>query len=70
MIRAVVITMSDIDLFLAMDKLISRGRLEKHSGLCLETQHFPNSPKIPAFSSVILKPGQEYNQTTLYRFSC
>jgi len=45
------------------------GKLEKHSGLCLETEHYPNSPNIPAFPSVILKPGEEYNQTTLYRFS-
>jgi aldose 1-epimerase len=46
------------------------GKLAKHSGLCLETEHYPNSPNIPAFPSVVLKPGQEYNQTTLYRFSC
>jgi len=46
------------------------GKLEKHSGLCLETEHYPNSPNIPEFPSVILKPGQEYNQTTVYRFSC
>lgn len=40
----------------------------KHAALCLETQHFPNSPNVPAFPSTILKPGTEYKQTTIYQF--
>jgi aldose 1-epimerase len=39
------------------------------SGLCLETQHYPNSPNIPEFPSVVLRPGEEYTQTTIYKFS-
>jgi len=41
----------------------------KRSGLCLETQHFPDSPNHPEFPSTILKPGVEYHTTTVYRFS-
>jgi aldose 1-epimerase len=38
-------------------------------GLCLETQHFPDSPNKPQFPSVVLKPGQTFRSTTIYRFS-
>jgi aldose 1-epimerase len=38
------------------------------SGFCLETQHFPDSPNRPAFPSTVLKPGQKYSQTTIYKF--
>lgn len=41
----------------------------QRSGLCLECQHFPNSPNEKDFPSVILKPGQVYRQTTIYKFS-
>lgn len=41
----------------------------KHAGLCLETQHYPNSPNQPAFPSTLLEPGQHYTQTTTYSFS-
>ena len=40
----------------------------KHSGLCLETQHFPDSPNQPAFPNTILKPGETYQQITVYKF--
>ncbi|RFS26399.1 galactose mutarotase [Chitinophaga silvatica] len=40
----------------------------KHAALCLETQHFPDSPNQPSFPSVVLKPGETYDQTTVYRF--
>lgn len=39
------------------------------SGFCLETQHFPDSVNQPAFPSTILRPGQTYRSTTVYRFS-
>ncbi len=46
------------------------GHAYRHrSGFCLETQHFPDSPNQPAFPSTILRPGQTYRQTTVYRFS-
>lgn len=38
-------------------------------GLCLETQHFPDSPNQPDFPSTILKPGETYKTRTVYRFS-
>lgn len=37
-------------------------------GFCLETQHFPDSPNKPAFPSTLLKPGQRYKSTTIYKF--
>ena len=39
------------------------------SALCLETQHFPNSPNIEAFPSVRLNPGETYNHVCVYAFS-
>lgn len=41
----------------------------KHSGICLETQHYPDSPNQPAFPSTILRPGEKYHQVTVYKFS-
>ncbi|HUL76861.1 MAG TPA: aldose epimerase family protein [Vicinamibacteria bacterium] len=40
----------------------------KRSGFCLEAQHFPDSPNQPSFPPVVLRPGQTYRQTTVYRF--
>jgi aldose 1-epimerase len=39
------------------------------SAICLETQHFPDSPNQPSFPSTVLKPGQTYKTTTVYKFS-
>ncbi len=44
-------------------------KYNKHAALCLETQHYPDSPNQPAFPSTILKPGETYRQTTIYKFS-
>lgn len=41
----------------------------RHAALCLETQHFPDSPNQPSFPTTILKPGETYSQTTVYKFS-
>ena len=41
----------------------------KRSGFCLETQHFPDSPNKTNFPSTVLKPGQKFSQTTIYKFS-
>lgn len=41
----------------------------RRSGLCLETQHFPDSPNHPEFPSTELKPGQRYHSVTVYSFS-
>jgi len=42
---------------------------EKHAALCLETQHFPDSPNHPDFPTTELKPGQHYHTVTIYSFS-
>jgi aldose 1-epimerase len=42
---------------------------KQHGAFCLETQHFPDSVNQPSFPSTILRPGQVYNQTTIYKFS-
>lgn len=39
------------------------------NGFCLEPQHFPDSPNQPHFPSTVLKPGQTYRNTIIYRFS-
>lgn len=39
------------------------------SGLCLETQHYPDSPNKPSFPATDLKPGQTYKTTTVYKFT-
>lgn len=39
------------------------------SGLCLETEHYPDSPNRPEFPSTVLNPGQTYQTTTVYKFS-
>lgn len=36
--------------------------------LCLETQHFPDSPNKPSFPSTVLRPGQTYRTTTVHSF--
>jgi aldose 1-epimerase len=41
----------------------------KHAALCLETQHFPDSPNQSSFPNTILKPGETYHETTVYKFS-
>jgi aldose 1-epimerase len=41
----------------------------KRAGFCLETQHYPDSPNKPEFPSTLLKPGQTYRTTTVYKFS-
>jgi aldose 1-epimerase len=40
----------------------------RNSGLCLETQHFPDSPNQPQFPSTVLHPGETYRQTTIFQF--
>ena len=53
-----------------LDKVRGKaGKLYKHrGGFCLEAQHFPDSPNKPAFPSTVLKPGERYTQTTVYKF--
>jgi len=47
----------------------NKGEYGPYSGLCLETQHFPDSPNQPEFPSVELKPGEQYQSSTVWKFS-
>jgi len=40
----------------------------RRSAICFEAQHFPDSPNRPYFPSVILNPGEQYKQKTIYKF--
>jgi aldose 1-epimerase len=53
------------------DKLAAKSGkpYAKHSGFCLETQHYPDSPNQAEFPSTVLRPGEEYNSKTVYTFS-
>ena len=42
---------------------------KRRYGLCLETQHYPDSPNHPDFPTTILKPGEKFHQTTVFKFS-
>lgn len=44
-------------------------RHARNTGLCLETQHFPDSPNHPAFPSTVLKPGETRHSTTTFTFT-
>lgn len=41
---------------------------DKHAGIALETQHFPDSPNHPDFPSTVLRPGETFRSRTVYRF--
>jgi aldose 1-epimerase len=42
---------------------------DKNAGLCLETQHFPDSPNQKSFPGTILRRGEQFRHTTIYAFS-
>ncbi len=42
---------------------------EKYGAICLETQHFPDSPNHPNFPSTELKPGEHFHSETIYKFT-
>ncbi len=44
-------------------------RFGPHGAFCLETQHFPDSPNKPHFPSTVLRPGDTFRSTTVYRFT-
>lgn len=45
------------------------NKYEYRSALCLETQHFPDSPNQSSFPSTVLRPGETYRSQTIYKFS-
>ncbi|MFF4378509.1 aldose epimerase family protein [Kitasatospora sp. NPDC001547] len=47
----------------------SGHRYTAYAGIALETQHFPDSPNRPDYPSTVLRPGERYRSTTVYRFS-
>ena len=51
-------------------KLTGKGGTvyQQHYGFCLETQHLPDSPNQKAFPNTILRPGETFQSTTIYRF--
>ncbi len=46
----------------------SDTKLEYRHGVCLETQHFPDSPNNTQFPSTLLRPGEHYSSSTIYKF--
>ena len=44
-------------------------RYPHRGGLCLEAQHYPDTPNQPRFPTTLLRPGETYRQTTIYRFT-
>lgn len=54
-----------------LDAVKGRGgkSYNRFAGLCLETQHFPDSPNQPSFPTTVLRPGEKYQSTTIYQFS-
>ncbi|HYL63603.1 MAG TPA: aldose epimerase family protein [Candidatus Methylomirabilis sp.] len=45
------------------------GAYQKYGALCLETQHYPDSPNHPNFPTTVLKPGMRFRSETIYKFS-
>ena len=52
-------------------KLTGKGDVKyvKRFALCLESEHYPDSPNQSAFPTVVLKPNEKYSTTTIYKFS-
>ena len=44
-------------------------KINQHAALCLETQHFPDSPNQPKFPTTLLLPGQQFHSVTVYKLS-
>ena len=57
------------ELFVIAEALRDGAERTRRRGVCLETQHFPDSPNRPEFPPTRLDPGQRYESTTVYRFA-
>jgi len=56
--------------FLSPSLKTSGGQpIGRRTGLCMETQHFPNSPNQPNFPNTILRPGEKFHSVTKYKLS-
>jgi aldose 1-epimerase len=51
-----------------LDGSPQNGGYKQHSAFCLETQHYPDAPNHPEFPSTVLRPGQKFQSTTVYKF--
>ncbi len=53
-----------------LDGSVSGGGVayQKHFAFCLETQHYPDSPNQPDFPTTVLRPGENYEHVTIYKF--
>src|SRR5947209_7243443 len=51
--------------------IVGKGGItyKKYGALCLETQHYPDSPNHPNFPSTIVRPGESFQSETIYKFS-
>ena len=60
------------DVWRGIEQAAEKGKkgivYKKRSGVCLETQHYPDSPNKPDWPSVILEPGKVYNSRCIYKF--
>lgn len=48
---------------------IEGNKFAKRSAYCLETEHYPDAPNKPSYPSTILRPGETYKTTTMYKLS-
>jgi aldose 1-epimerase len=52
-----------------LDGDAKNGGHQQHAALCLETQHYPDSPNQSKFPTTVLLPGAVYHQLTVHKFS-
>ena len=64
-------TQPGVQLYTARGMKFTRGdrQFGSHPALCLETQHFPNSPNEPSFPTTVLRPGETFHEVTVHRFA-
>ncbi len=64
-------TQPGVQLYTARGMKFTRGdrQFGSHPALCLETQHFPNSPNEPSFPTTVLRPGETFHEVTMHRFA-
>ncbi len=69
----VLTTLPGIQLYTSnhIDEIKGKGGLiyRKHCAVCLETQFFPDAANQPSFPSTVLRPGEVFDETTVYRFN-
>jgi aldose 1-epimerase len=53
------------------ESIVGKGgtKYQKYGAICLETQHYPDSPNHPDFPSTVLRPGAKFTSETIYKFS-